>query len=294
MPAFSGDALALFVGVDGQNIGMPFGARGVGVDMEFAKVTAEGLGAVVIQLLIAKENDLMIAKRGVELLNRAIAERAAQVDAGNFGAEMRREGGYVPSSRRSSVTPGCSCGGTNGRPRLRACSVAVSLVTLSVRSRYWIIDEREVKRKRLHDGGRGQRPSRPGRTRTAGLGARSRAAVRGRGSRRARSRSSAAGSKSVGPRTAWNGRAGWSARQLNPAQQQRSYTTRRDASPARRDSLPIPRVSSPLRCPHAFPKFEIRRLVSGSRKPCTVASVSAAIAASNPEPERPAESAAAR
>src|SRR6516164_214300 len=80
MPIFSGNALGIGVSMDGKDLGMPL-----------AKISAERLVAFHVKRLIAKEQDLMLRKRLMQLLDLAIAERIGERQAVDLGANAGRD-----------------------------------------------------------------------------------------------------------------------------------------------------------------------------------------------------------
>src|SRR5215469_1330768 len=91
MPIFSGDALGVGIGMDGKDLGMPFRTRCVWVNVQFAETAPERLVAFHVKRLIAKEQDLMLRYRLVQLLDLAIAERLGERQAVDLGAEVGRD-----------------------------------------------------------------------------------------------------------------------------------------------------------------------------------------------------------
>ena len=69
MPILPVDALGVGFGMDWQDLGMPFGAGRVGVNMQFTEISAEPLVGFHIQRLIAKEQNLMLRQRLMQLLD---------------------------------------------------------------------------------------------------------------------------------------------------------------------------------------------------------------------------------
>ena len=68
---------------------MAFGAGRVRMDVQLAEQAAECLVLIEGQLLVAEEQHLMRHQRVVHFLELLVAERLAQVDAGNFRADGR-------------------------------------------------------------------------------------------------------------------------------------------------------------------------------------------------------------
>src|SRR6516162_4288249 len=91
MPIFSGNAFGIGVSMDGEDLGMPLRPGRVRVNVQFAKISAERLVAFHVKRLIAKEQDLMLRKRLVQLLDLAIAERIGERQAVDLGANAGRD-----------------------------------------------------------------------------------------------------------------------------------------------------------------------------------------------------------
>jgi hypothetical protein len=91
MPIFPGDALGIGVGMDGQNLGMSLRTGRVRVNVQVAKMAAERLVAFHVERLIAKEQDLMLRQRLVQLLDLVVAERLGERQAVDLGANARRD-----------------------------------------------------------------------------------------------------------------------------------------------------------------------------------------------------------
>ena len=75
VPILTVNALGIGIGMDRQNLGMSFGARRVGVNMQLTEISAEPLVGFHIQRLIAKEQDLMLRQCLMQVLYLTIAER---------------------------------------------------------------------------------------------------------------------------------------------------------------------------------------------------------------------------
>ena len=99
MPIFSGDALGIGVGMDGKDFRMSLRARRVWVNMQLAETAPERLVAFHVKRLIAKEQDLMLRQRLVQLFDLAVTERLGErqtVDLGaNAGRDWRDVDGFV-------------------------------------------------------------------------------------------------------------------------------------------------------------------------------------------------------
>src|SRR2546421_11747100 len=91
MPIFPGDALRIGVGMDGQNLGMSLRTGRVRVNVQVAKIAAERLVTFLVERLIAKEQNLMLRQRLVQLLDLAVAERLGEPQAVDLGANTRRD-----------------------------------------------------------------------------------------------------------------------------------------------------------------------------------------------------------
>src|SRR6478736_3100981 len=90
MPIFPGDAFGIGVGMDGQNLGMSLRTGRVRVNVQVAKIAAERLVTFLVERLIAKEQNLMLRQRLVQLLDLAVAERLGERQAVDLGANARR------------------------------------------------------------------------------------------------------------------------------------------------------------------------------------------------------------
>ena len=89
MPVLPVDALGIGIGMDRQNLGMSFGPGRAGVNMQFTEISAEPLVGFHIQRLIAKEQNLVLRQRLMQLLDLTVAEWLRQRDAFNIGADAR-------------------------------------------------------------------------------------------------------------------------------------------------------------------------------------------------------------
>jgi hypothetical protein len=74
----------------GRISGCPSGPGVVRVNVQVAKIAAERLVAFHVERLIAKEQDLMLRQRLVQLLDLAVAERFGERQAVDLGANARR------------------------------------------------------------------------------------------------------------------------------------------------------------------------------------------------------------
>src|SRR6266700_3975658 len=76
-----------------------------GVDMQFAEIAAEPLVGVNVHRLIAKEQNLVLRERLMQLLDLAVAERIGECDALNHGTDARRNrrdlDGFIAHGRPS-------------------------------------------------------------------------------------------------------------------------------------------------------------------------------------------------
>src|SRR5262245_43903113 len=91
MPIFSGDALGIGVGMDGKDFGMSLRTRRVWVNVQLAETAPERLVAFHVKRLIAKEQDLMLRQRLVQLFGLAVTERFGERQAVDLGANARRD-----------------------------------------------------------------------------------------------------------------------------------------------------------------------------------------------------------
>src|SRR5271166_1242781 len=97
MPALTGDALGVRIGMHRQDLRMPFRAWCIRMNMQFAKQAPKSLVLIEGQLLIAKEQHLMRHQRVVHLLELLVAQLFAQVDAANLRADRGRDRLHVDS-----------------------------------------------------------------------------------------------------------------------------------------------------------------------------------------------------
>ena len=74
MPILPVDALGIGIGMDRQNLGMSFGPGRAGVNMQVTEIPAKPLVSFYIQWLIAKEQNLVLRKRLMQLLDLTVAE----------------------------------------------------------------------------------------------------------------------------------------------------------------------------------------------------------------------------
>src|SRR5262249_59412263 len=86
MPIFSGDALGIGVGMDGKDLGMSLRTRRVWVNVQLAETAPERLVAFHFKRLIAKEQDLMLRQRLMQLFDLAVAERLCERQTVGLGA----------------------------------------------------------------------------------------------------------------------------------------------------------------------------------------------------------------
>src|SRR5262245_42708854 len=75
--------------MDRQNLRMSFGPGRAGVNMQFTEISAEPLVGFHVQRLIAKEQNLVLRQRLMQLLDLTVAEWLRQHDAFNIGADTR-------------------------------------------------------------------------------------------------------------------------------------------------------------------------------------------------------------
>src|SRR5262245_27646309 len=95
MPIFSSDALGIGVSMDGKNFGMSLRTRRVWVNVQLAETAPERLVAVHVKRLIAKEQDLMLRQRLVQLFDLAVTERLGERQAVDLGANAGRDRRHV-------------------------------------------------------------------------------------------------------------------------------------------------------------------------------------------------------
>ena len=69
------DAPGIGIGMDRQNLGMSLRTGRAGVNVQFAEISAEPLVGFHIQRLIAKEQNLMLRQRLMQLFDLTVAER---------------------------------------------------------------------------------------------------------------------------------------------------------------------------------------------------------------------------
>src|SRR6266566_6842322 len=81
-----------------------YGPGRVRVNVQVAKIAAERLVAFHVERLIAKEQDLMLRQRLVQLLDLAVAERLGERQAVDLGANARRNRRDVDGFVAHSVT----------------------------------------------------------------------------------------------------------------------------------------------------------------------------------------------
>src|SRR5262245_15000914 len=91
MPIFSSDALGIGVGMDGKNFGMSLRTRRVWVNVQLAETAPERLVAFHVKRLIAKEQDLILRQRLVQLFDLAVTERLGERQAVDLGANAGRD-----------------------------------------------------------------------------------------------------------------------------------------------------------------------------------------------------------
>src|SRR5262249_17597236 len=75
--------------MDRQNLGMSFRPGRAGVNMQFTEISAKPLVGFHIQWLIAKEQNLVLRQRLMQLLDLTVAEGLRQRDTFNIGADAR-------------------------------------------------------------------------------------------------------------------------------------------------------------------------------------------------------------
>src|SRR5262245_60273164 len=99
--------------MDQQNLRMSFGPGCAGVNVQFTEISAEPLVGFHIQRLIAKERNLVLRQRLMQLLDLTVAEWLSQCDALDIGADAR-------CNRRDTcgfVAPGMTFRWCRGRSR---------------------------------------------------------------------------------------------------------------------------------------------------------------------------------
>ena len=103
------------VGVDEHELGVAVDARGRRVDVERPEAPPEGEVLLVVDGLVAEEDDPVLDEGAVDLVERLVVERLAQVDPGDLGPDRRGEGVCVdaadiplrvslPSARRAKLS----------------------------------------------------------------------------------------------------------------------------------------------------------------------------------------------
>src|SRR6516225_8307643 len=75
--------------MDRQNLRMSFRPGRAGVNMQFTEISAELLVGFHIQRLIAKEQNLVLRQRLMQLVDLTVAEWLRQRDAFNIGTDAR-------------------------------------------------------------------------------------------------------------------------------------------------------------------------------------------------------------
>ena len=75
MPVLAVDAPGIGVGMDRQDFGMSFRPGRAGVNVQFTEISAEPLVGFHIHRLIAKEQDLVLRQRLMQLFDLTVAER---------------------------------------------------------------------------------------------------------------------------------------------------------------------------------------------------------------------------
>jgi hypothetical protein len=68
MPVLAVDALGIGVGVDRQYLRMPRGPGLIGMNVQVAEIPAEPLVGLLVQRLIAEEQNLVLGERTVQLV----------------------------------------------------------------------------------------------------------------------------------------------------------------------------------------------------------------------------------
>src|SRR6266581_1023664 len=100
-----------------------------GVDMQLAEIAAEPLVGLDVHRLIAKEQNLVLRERLMQLLDLAVAERIGELDAFNQGTDARRNrrnlDGCIAHGRPSILleTTSARAGGTRAH-----CAMAIPAI----------------------------------------------------------------------------------------------------------------------------------------------------------------------
>jgi len=90
VPVLAADALGVRIGMDGQDLGMPFRPRRVRVDVQFTEISAEPLVGFHVERLIAEKQHLVLRESLMQFFNLAVAKWLGQCDALDIGADARR------------------------------------------------------------------------------------------------------------------------------------------------------------------------------------------------------------
>jgi len=75
VPVLASDELGVRVGVDGDDLRMALDAVDPAVDGQLAEGAAERLVGVVVDVLVAEEDDVVLGDGRVQLVDRAVAQR---------------------------------------------------------------------------------------------------------------------------------------------------------------------------------------------------------------------------
>ena len=94
MPIFTGNEPGVLVGVDRHDFRVALKPGHATMDRQFAEGAAEFLVADMIEVLVTKEDDLMLHQRGVQLVDNLVRERFGKVDAIDLRANPRRHRPY--------------------------------------------------------------------------------------------------------------------------------------------------------------------------------------------------------
>src|SRR5690606_3878360 len=100
MPFFARNMLGVLVGVQLAYFGVFFGQTLQGVNLKFTEVLANTFERGRVELLIAKEYDLMVGDGLLQVADLLVLQRLGQIDAGNDSTDGWRE----PRCRYSRVT----------------------------------------------------------------------------------------------------------------------------------------------------------------------------------------------
>jgi hypothetical protein len=91
VPALAVGARRVLVGMDDHQLGAAGLMRRRGMDVQLAEQPAERHVLVGRDVLVAEEDDAVLGQRPMQLVLLAVAERRAEVDAGDLRADDRRQ-----------------------------------------------------------------------------------------------------------------------------------------------------------------------------------------------------------